>query len=246
LLVLAGCIERPVPVAMDGAGIWRRSLEIAEGEWRRFGGQVVRLRQEDGAELRVIDPVRLWEDDRKAYEPLAAYWAAVEVAGFDSWAECYSDFGRRCPWQLPWSAVFISYVLVEAGAPASAFRPDAEHWDYVRFLIRRAREPGALFEPRRVEDYAPRPGDIVCKTRAGAAAPDGAALIADPDGFGGSLPMHCDFVLANPGPGGVLEGIGGNVANSVSKSLIPTEEGRLVAGRAGQWFIVLRNRFGGD
>jgi hypothetical protein len=58
--------------------------------------------------------------------------------------------------------------------------------------------------------------------------------------------MHCDFVLANPGPGGVLEGIGGNVANSVSKSLIPTEEGRLVAGRAGQWFIVLRNRFGGD
>jgi hypothetical protein len=192
------------------------------------------IRETDGAEVRAIDPVRLWEDDYKAYEPLRGYWAVVGIDDFDSWSDCYSDFGKRCPWQLPWSAVFISYVLVEAGAPPSVFEPDAEHWDYVRFLIRRSKQPDAIFEPRLTDGYRPVPGDIICKTRAGADAPEAEALIADPDQFGGSLPMHCDFVLVNHGsdaaPDGLIEGIGGNVLNSVSKTLIPAQRGLLVNG----------------
>ena len=109
-------------------------------------------------------------------------------------------------------------------------------------------QPDAVFEPRMIEDYRPVPGDIICKTRAGADAPDAAALIADPDQFGDSLPMHCDFVLVNHGsdaaPDGLIEGIGGNVLNSVSKTMTPAERGRLVNGRAGKWFIILHNRFG--
>jgi hypothetical protein len=104
-----------------------------------------------------------------------------------------------------------------------------------------------VFEARTIDDYNPGPGDIICKTRAGADPPDAAALIADPDAFGGSLPMHCDFVLVNHGsatePDGMIEGIGGNVLNSVSKTLIPADRGRLVNGRAGKWFIILRNRY---
>jgi Uncharacterized protein conserved in bacteria (DUF2272) len=248
LFALSACVEHPVPIRVDGPAIWRNSVAVAEGEWQRFGGQVVHIREEDGAEVRAIDPVRLWEDDYKAYEPLREYWSVVDIDDFDSWSDCYSDFGKRCPWQLPWSAVFISYVLVQAGAPPSVFEPDAEHWDYLRFLIRRSKQPGAVFEPRTIDGYRPAPGDIICKTRAGADAPDAMALIAEPDAFGGSLPMHCDFVLANHGadaePDGMIEGIGGNVLNSVSKSLIPADRGRLVNGRAGKWFIILRNRYG--
>jgi hypothetical protein len=248
LLFLAACAERPVPSHVDGPAIWRRSIAVAEGEWQRFGGQVVHIREEDGAEVRAIDPVRLWEDDYKAYEPLEEYWAVVGIDDFDSWADCYSDFGKRCPWQLPWSAVFISYVLLQAGAPPSVFEPDAEHWDYVRFLVRRSKQPDALYEPLEIGSYRPAPGDIVCKTRAGAEAPDAAAVIAEPGSFGGSLPMHCDFVLVNHGsdaePEGMIEGIGGNVLNSVSKTLIPADRGFLVNGKAGKWFIILRNRYG--
>ncbi len=248
LLSAAGCAQRPVPSHVDGPAIWQRSVAIAEGEWQRFGGQVVHIRESDGSEIRAIDPVRLWEDDYKAYEPLRDYWAIVGIDDFDSWSDCYSDFGKRCPWQLPWSAVFISYVLVDAGAPPSVFEPDAEHWDYVRFLIRRSKQPDAIYEPRLIDGYRPVPGDIICKTRAGADAPDAEALIADPDQFGGSLPMHCDFVLVNHGsdaaPDGLIEGIGGNVLNSVSKTMIPADRGLLVNGRAGKWFIILHNRFG--
>jgi Uncharacterized protein conserved in bacteria (DUF2272) len=248
LLALAACVERPIPSRVDGPAIWRNSMAVAEREWQRFGGQVVHIREEDGGEVRAIDPVRLWEDDYKAYEPLREYWALVGVDDFDSWSDCYSDFGKRCPWQLPWSAAFISYLLVQAGAPPSVFEPSAEHWDYVRFLIRRSKQPDAVFEPRTINGYVPGSGDIICKTRAGADPPEATALIADPDAFGDSLPMHCDFVLINHGseaePDGVIEGIGGNVLNSVSKTLIPTDRGRLVSGRAGKWFIILRNRYG--
>jgi hypothetical protein len=241
--LLSACVSRPEPVAeLDGPALWRRTVEIATREWQRFGEQVVYFRYgDDGSETRVIDPVRLWEDDRKAYDALLDYWAAVgeDTSSFQTWRGCQGAWAQKCPWQLPWSAAFISYIMVEAGIPEAEFRPDAEHWDYVRHLISRSKNPGAMFMPELVEEYAPRAGDLVCKTRAGATPPDPRKLIAEPTKFGGSLPMHCDFVVANNGDS--IEAIGGNVLNSVSKSMLPASDGKLMAGRAGQWFIILRN-----
>lgn len=246
IAVLSGCASRePAPAALDGPATWRRTLEIANGEWRRFGEQVVYYRYgDDGGETRIIDPVRLWEDDRKAYDALLDYWSAVgeDRTTFQSWGGCQGDWAQKCPWQLPWSAAFISYIMASAGIPESEFRADAEHWDYVRHLISRSKNPGAVFGPAPIEAYAPQPGDLICKTRAGATPPDPAKLIAEPTKFGGSLPMHCDLVVANNGT--TIEAVGGNVLNSVSKSMIPAMDGKLIAGRAGKWFVILRNLHG--
>ena len=246
LALLAACAAEPEPAApFDGPAAWRRSIEIAKAEWRRFGEQVVYYRYgDDGGETRVIDPVRLWEDDRKAYEPLLDYWAVVGEgrSTFQSWRECQGAWAQKCPWQLPWSAAFISYIMASAGIPESEFHADAEHWDYVRHLISRSKNPGAVFAPETIEAYAPKPGDLICKTRAGATPPPAEQLIAHPTKFGGSLPMHCDFVVANNGA--TIEAVGGNVLNSVSKSMIPAMDGKLIPGRAGKWFVILRNVHG--
>lgn len=245
IALLSACAARePAPTAFDGPATWRRTVEIAEAEWRRFGQQVVYFRYgDDGGETRIIDPVRLWEDDRKAYEPLLDYWSVVgeDKATFQSWRGCQGDWAQKCPWQLPWSAAFISYIMVTAGMAEGEFRPDGEHWDYVRYLISRSKNPGAVFEPDSIEAHAPRPGDLICKTRAGATPPAVDKLIAEPTRFGGSLPMHCDFVVANNGA--TIEAVGGNVLNSVSKSMIPAMDGKLTSGRAGKWFIIMRNLY---
>jgi len=52
---------------------------------------------------------------------------------------------------------------------------------------------------------------------------------------------HCDLVVKSDGR--VLEAIGGNVRNSVSKSILELDsEGRLQPVERRSWFIVLENR----
>lgn len=254
MLLLGGCAAMPLPTPPltqeQGRAAWTKSIEVAVGEWQRFGGQVVHLRRDaDGNEVTAIDPVRRWEDARDAYEPLVAYWQAVgeDPASFDSWRDCASSWRRKCPWQLPWSAAFISYVMQQASYSAWDFPPSAEHWEYLKGLIKRAAKPTPVFAAESIDSYAPGPGDLICKTRAGADPPPLAELLADPDRFGSSLPMHCDLVVANHGdaahPDGRIEAIGGNVMNSVSKSILPTRNGLLERGRGGQWLVILRNLF---
>jgi hypothetical protein len=255
LLLLGGCAMAPKPTPPltpeQGRAAWAKSIAVALGEWQRFGGQVVHLRLDaEGDEVAAIDPVRRWEDARDAYEPLVGYWQAVgeDPDSFDGWRDCASSWRRKCPWQLPWSAAFVSYVMREAGYSPYDFPPSAEHWEYLKGLIERAGKPVPVFAAEPIDVYAPAPGDLICKTRAGAAPPPFAELVADPDRFGGSLPMHCDLVVANHGsaerPDGRIEAIGGNVMNSVSKSILPTQGGLLERGRGGQWFVILRNLFG--
>jgi hypothetical protein len=247
-----GCATRPPappPAPFDGPGAWQASLDIAQQQWDAFGRQVVGYRIDAGGnEIQLIDPTGYTEDDRPVYDNMVAYWAATGEGDFDSWADCFAGWQRKCPWHLPWSAAFVSWVMAEAGMPADRFLPNENHWTYVREIVVRAGNPEAAFLPEPVDRYRPQPGDLICKTRGGAETPTFDALLADPDGPGEFLPMHCDLVVANRGsaliPNGFIEAIGGNVANSVSKSLIPSREGYLIPGRAGRWFVVLRNIYG--
>ena len=78
VLLLGACVAAPRPTppltAEQGRTAWAKSIEIALGEWQRFGGQVVHLRTDaEGNEVNAIDPVRRWEDARDAYDPLIRY-----------------------------------------------------------------------------------------------------------------------------------------------------------------------------
>jgi len=60
-----------------------------------------------------------------------------------------------------YSAVFISWCMRTAGASATEFPAVAAHWQYAELAKRNVEKGEGLFWARRIESYAPQPGDIV-------------------------------------------------------------------------------------
>jgi len=128
----------------------------------------------------------------------------------------------------PWSAAFISWLARQAGLADDEFAFSAAHVDYAAGAWRAAVDEAAGRPTRyalRACDLAatpPRVGDLMCQTRAGAAALDrfddvGQALQAHAAG-GGALPMHCDVVVQVDTQG--FDTVGGNVLQSVTRRRI--------------------------
>jgi hypothetical protein len=239
VLVLAGCATPPLPP--EGLLSWtgrpigqpptpdpavrQALLARADEEWRFFGRQVVILRGDEES----IPHVGAWEDDDGAYAGrVNAYWRVVGKPSIG---------GMDC--QYPWSAAFISWLMWEAGVPDEQFPAAPAHGIYIARIVNEAIYPGRYFVPRRVEDYSPDPGDLICAYR----GPVRPAVLEDhvsPDTFRGTN-THCDLVVAKAGQ--VLEAIGGNVRNSVSKSTLELDgAGRLQAVPRRTWFLILQNR----
>lgn len=111
----------------------------------------------------------------------------------------------------PWSAAFVSYVLLRAGVPG--FQPSAAHMDYLRDAAQRADAPYTLADP---DATPPAPGDLLCFSRQPAVRDhaDLRALLArDPRG---GLPLHCDFVASTDPARGRAVLVGGNVLQGVT------------------------------
>lgn len=219
--LLAACAVQPTvrrpPV--DPALVKGNILRLADAEWNAFGGQTIYL--ENGRER--IDPVGVWEDERRGSPRIADYWRSV---GQD-WS------GYDC--DKPWSAAFISWLMLEAGVPPERFAPSGLHSDYLRAIAATESEPAARFALRDAKSFSPRPGDLICATRAGASIP---AYDQIPDG----TTMHCDLVVLNEG--GRLESIGGNVRNSVSKTVRQIgPDGLLPASGDRPWVLVVEDRY---
>jgi hypothetical protein len=219
--MLAGCAAQPVArrPPVDPSLVKGNILRLADAEWNAFRGQTIYL--ENGRER--IDPVGVWEDERRGSPRVGQYWRAVD----EDWS------GRDC--DKPWSAAFVSWLMLEAGVPPEQFTPSGLHADYLRAIPGAGSDAGARFALRDASLYSPRPGDLICATRAGASIP---AYNRIPDG----TTMHCDLVVLNQG--GRLESIGGNVRNSVSKTVRQVgPDGLLPAFGDRPWVLVVENRY---
>ena len=122
----------------------------------------------------------------------------------------------------PWSAVFVSYLVRSAGYDAREFRFSDAHADYARAALATGHretdgraDPGA-YRACDPATTAPRPGDLLCSTRARAAVLDSFDALAPALEAGGPLPMHCDLVVAVDAAALQAEAIGGNVLQSVT------------------------------
>ncbi|QDH70073.1 DUF2272 domain-containing protein [Marilutibacter alkalisoli] len=119
----------------------------------------------------------------------------------------------------PWSAAFVSYVMVQSGVPG--FRPSPSHVDFVRDAWRNPESsPFTLVDPAATP---PANGDLLCmvRTRAGLEGLSGlvAWLGSNP---GAALPMHCDVVVdANGSGNGRAYLVGGNVLQGVTLRMLP-------------------------
>ena len=204
--------------------------------WRPFIDSDGRL-----AGLRVTEAERSYLADHgiEAWQRVAAYWrdsgTLGAMSGSDGAASCQQLDGSRyrqadCRAFLvdnPWSAAFVSWVMVRAGV--SGFHTSVRHIDY----IRAAYQAGADGLPYRYADPQqdkPAPGDLLCFLR-GRKQPLGATGLREALARGGALPWesHCDIVVAaNVGGDHTLYLIGGNVLNAVTMRKLPLDRaGRL-------------------
>jgi hypothetical protein len=223
VLLLSACVTEPAIETITGKPIPESEvkatiLALARGEWETFGRQ--RVYWEDG--VQVIKPVGLWEDDRLGSARVAEYWKVLDPD---------SDLtGQDC--DAPWSAAFISWVMIRAGVDPRQFTRSSAHRTYLRTIIAHADDPAFKLTPRAPTDYAPRPGDIICRGRG--RDRDIVDYLSLPDG----AELHCDLVVANAGR--KLESIGGNVRQSVSLSEREVDvEGKLPP----PWFVVIENHY---
>jgi hypothetical protein len=222
-LLLSACAVTPPIETITGKPIAdtevkQTILTLALTEWANFGKQ--RVYQEDGVE--VIKPVGVWEDDARGSALVAKYWRLLDPQS--------KVTGKDC--EDPWSAVFISWVMRRGGVDPRQFVKSAAHRDYLKKIVAHENDPAFKLKPRRPADYAPRPGDLICRGRGKDHD------IADFHDLPDDAELHCDIVVATAN--GKLYSIGGNVRQSVSMSE------RLVdaAGRLGPpWFIVVENRY---
>ncbi|MFZ0788384.1 MAG: DUF2272 domain-containing protein [Chromatiaceae bacterium] len=200
-------------------------ISRATREWDFFGRQTVVFQGSEES----IPHVGSWEDDGYSYSGrVNAYWRAVGKPGLA---------GMDC--EEPWSAAFVSWVMQGAGVPESQFPHAPAHWIYLSSLIDEAAYPGRWFVPRRLADYSPSPGDLICAYR-GNSRPTIIGGYTSALGIQGRS-AHCDLVVGKSGQ--ILESIGGNVRNSVSKSTLELDsQGRLQPVPRRPWFLIMQNR----
>lgn len=191
---------------------------LAVAEWFRFGSQTVDF-PKDGPPR--VARLGVQEGDAFASKRVHDYWESVgrpNLSGKDH--------------QVPWSAAFISWDIQSAGVPRDQFCPDARHTIYIERMADRARRPGAAFVPRRLDERKPQVGDLICASR------DGGKTTLDNLDRG---PGHCDIVVEVRS--GQVQAIGGNVHDSVSRSVFPLDgSGFLSPISARTFFTVIENR----
>jgi hypothetical protein len=237
-LVLAACGTAP---KQAGEGTWagqaigsppppnpalkQAMIERATREWEFFGRQTVVMK----GSAESIPRVGSWEDDGGRYSArVNTYWRAVGKPQLD---------GLDC--RAPWSAAFMSWVIQGAGVPEGQFPPSQAHGVYLASLIEDSAYSGRYFVPRRITDYSPEPGDLICAYR-GTSRADGSSSYASAWSLR-SANAHCDLVVDKKD--GTLETIGGNVRNSVSKVTLELDgNGRLQPVPRRPWFLILENR----
>jgi len=189
---------------------------LAVQEWSRYGRQTITFPRSGPPRTE-----QLGVQERDAPERINDYWKSVDrpnLSGLDT--------------KVPWSAAFISWDIESAGVPRDLFCPDARHTIYVERMVLRTQEAGAAFLPHHVREYAPQVGDLICASRAGG----GTTLENLNRG-----PGHCDIVVeVKPGE---VHAIGGNVRDSVSRSVFPLDVNGILSPISDRsFFTVIENR----
>ncbi|WP_426959802.1 DUF2272 domain-containing protein [Muricoccus radiodurans] len=248
LVLLAGCATAPpapvreAPIAYPPV-VRDRILRIAEAEWVEWG----RITLGPG----LPRPPAGAEGAVDAFPRVLAYWRAVPEGEAEAAVARNRALWAAAPgtaagvWSEPaWSAAFVSYVMRSAGVDTREFTPSAAHSFYLDAILRDARDfpDRAPFLPRDLSEHAPAPGDLVCADRSRTPLGTWRDRLAEAGRF---RPMHCDIVLRTAP--GVVEAVGGNVADAVTLTRYPADEaGRLLPRGPGEpvLFAVMENRLG--
>ncbi len=222
-------VERIVQVALREHAAWYRPFIDTNGRLAsRRVAEAERSRLDDGSE---------------AWERVVAYWRDSGTLGemqatAPGASLCQNPFAstyarsecRVFVIDTPWSAAFVSYVMLQAGIPG--FRASPRHADYIR-AAHRGSGPYGFEDPNLVPVAR---GDMLCYIRNNPAMPGHGGLSAFLAGGGGGFASHCDIAVQVEAGEAWL--VGGNVANMVTmRKLRLDAQGRAQLPRPirGQW-----------
>ena len=90
----------------------------------------------------------LCRGDRELEDRIESYGRSIGIVDVASFRQHYS-------------AAFISWCMRKAGAAEVEFPWRLSHWEYTQFALQNAEHERGMVRARRIEVYAPQPGDIV-------------------------------------------------------------------------------------
>ncbi|MGE0733804.1 MAG: DUF2272 domain-containing protein [Alphaproteobacteria bacterium] len=195
----------------DASAYAQRLIDVAADEWTYFGRQLTGKYNRAGYK----------ENDRGYRERVIRYWR-------EGTGRAVTDTVN-----IGWSGAFIAYVMKLSGTGRD-WVYSGSHGGYIRMAIenRKNGNRNAAFAGFRLDEYAPKPGDLVCARL---------QRNVSYDRYPADFAAHCDVVVAKrPGE---LHVIGGNLTDSVSMRFIDTDDrGRVVDTTKTGWFVVIQNR----
>ena len=167
----------------------------------------------------------LRENQAPLAEQVKAYWTDLGLA-FPNVAQ-------------PWSAVFVSWCVKQAGATAAQFMFTPHHSQFVNWAINNvkanANAASGVFMGRDVAQYAPKIGDILQNNRGHGAYNFQYAATHR------SYPSHSAIVMevGVDSKGNYLRTIGGNESDSVGMKEVRLDANGLVKNAAGLYISVI-------
>lgn len=225
LNVSGSTAERIVAVALREHAMWYQPFIDGNGRLASYRvSEAENSLLADGTEAwqRVLG---YWRNSGTLYEMsqsnIAGAYSCQFPSGFaQGKAECRSFIIDN-----PWSAAFVSYVMVQARVPG--FRASPRHYDYIRQAFHP--EMGGPYYYADPATQRADPGDLLCFVRGSTSVAGYEGLTARLNGPGGSLNTHCDIVV---GRDRELRLIGGNVFNGVTMRKLKLDvQGRAVLPR---------------
>lgn len=202
-----------------------RTAYVAYAEWTKFGrstvvygGSANGYTNRDGVSERS--------------EPLASRVG-------DYWGSCGHPEWNGYTAGRPWSGAFVAWVMSHSGVSAADFPRVGRHGSYLATLFDHERAGRTAFLLHAPNEYAAKPGDLVCSGTQGASwrysDPRMARRRID------ATANHCDVVAYVRQ--GYVYAIGGNVKDSVTMSVYPADQrGHLVPSGGHPWMMVVENR----
>lgn len=135
----------------------------------------------------------------------------------------------------PWSAVFVSWCLKQAGAKKSEFLFNPQHSQFVHWAIANAEGRRGLFQGFRFDEVALNVGDIVQWNR------DGNSFDFDHAARTKNYPSHTAIVtaLGQDAVGRFARTIGGNESDTVGTSRLALNDAGIIRQRSRRPFIAV-------
>lgn len=187
-----------------------RVISVANYEWQGWGEPTI---QKNGTQTKKGG----FEANRGYAERVGEYWRIGTGEKFDG-----TD-------KNAWSSAFISYIMKKAGA-GNKFVYNSLHSKYITDSIanRKQGKTNEAFVGYKVNEIAPKVGDLVCYSRQGG---------IDYDTTGDYF-SHCDLVVKKRK--NEIEVIGGNVNNAVTKKILSTDNRGVLTDKKYNWFAVIK------